>query len=169
MIRYVLPLFMATPCAADGLLVQFQDGNPLDRFIAYNRGCPLSDVTLTLDFNTSEGGVVIDTEYGGIGTRDPAPVTLTEGAGVLRDVQDGDRRLIVDVARLPTLAAITVTLDVDDTSDAFEDARVFADGRDVAGTTVTIQSGNQTSTTILNDLGRGELEIPPNANACALS
>lgn len=169
MIRLAAFLLMCTPATAQELDVQFQDGNPFDRFIVFNRGCPLADAVIVLDFTTSRGGILIDTILGGPGARDPMDVTLTEGDAVLRPVKDGDQMLRLDVATLPQVSAITVTMDVDDTIGLWEDARVFAEGAEIAGTTVTLTINDSTVTTTLNTTGRGTLTVPAKAAACPLS
>jgi len=60
MIRAAALCLLASPAFGQDIDVQFQDGNPLDRFIAFNRGCPIAAATLTVDFTTSRGGIVID-------------------------------------------------------------------------------------------------------------
>lgn len=166
MIRAALVCLLGTSATAEGIDVLFRDGDGADRFIAYNQGCPISNAVITLDFTSSAGGIVIDTAYGGGGSRDPMDVTLIEGDAQLRAVSDGDRMLRIDVATFPTLSAITVTMDVDDTVGAFEDARVHANGEEVAGTTVFIAVDGQISRTRLDAMGVGTLTP---AGVCALS
>jgi len=169
MIRVAAFLLLASPADAQDLDVQFQDGNPFDRFIVFNRGCPLANATITLDFTTSKGGILIDTAYGGLGARDPMDVTLTEGNATLREVKDGDQIIRLDVATLPTVSAITVTMDVDDSVGLFEDARVYADGAEVDGTTVSITLNADIVTTTLDNTGQGKLIIPPSMATCPIS
>lgn len=157
MIRAALFCLLGTPLPADGIDVSFQDGNPFDQFIVYNKGCPIGAAVITLDFTSSAGRIVIDTAYGGDGARDPMDVTLAEGDGALRAVADGDRMLRIDLNTLPHLGAVRVTMDVDDSISLFEDARVFADGSEIAGTTVFIAIDGQITSTRLDTLGRGTL------------
>jgi len=160
---------LASAAQADGLDVTFQDGNPSDRLVIFNRGCPLSDLTFTLDFATSAGQIVIDTTYTPPGTRDPADVKLIEGNATIQPVEDGSQILTLDIATLPHLGAVVVTMDVDDSTDLFEDARVVATGSEIAGTTATFNINTVASSITLNDQGMGQLTLPQSAAACALS
>ena len=169
MIRAAALCLLASPAFGQDIDVQFQDGNPFDRFIAFNRGCPIAAATLTVDFTTSRGGIVIDTVRGGPGTRDPMDARLTEGNATLVAVTDGDQGFVVDVIRFPTISAITVVMDVDDTTSLFEDGQVFADGQELSGTTVALTLNDETVSTQLDTTGRGRLTIPPSAGACPIS
>lgn len=168
MIRALL-LLLAGPALAQDVDVRFQDGNPYDRFIVFNRGCPLTDFVILLDFTSSAGGVLIDTVSGGPGARDPMAVQLIEGDASLDPVRDGDQMLRLRVASLPNLAALVVTMDVDDSIGLVEEDRVFADGADVAGTTVTITLHDTITTASLDPTGQATLTLPPAAAGCPLS
>lgn len=164
-----LLLCLARPAFGEGLDVRFQDGAPFDRLTVFNQGCPLSAATITLDFTSSNGRIVIDTHYGGLGSRDPSDVILQEGNATVRPVADGDRILRIDTESIPALSAITVSMDVDDTISSFEDARVYADGSEIAGATIQIEINGETAIATLDATGSATLAIPPAANACAMS
>lgn len=169
MIRAALLCVLGAPLHAEGLTVQFQDGDPRDRLIIFNQGCPLNDAEIRVDFSTSTGRLVIDTAYGGGGTRDPAPIELIEGQAVLRPVTDGDQSLTLENVTLPNLGALVVTMDVDDRTATFEGDRVVASGSEIAGTEITFAINATTTRVTLNTFGQATLELPPSAGACALS
>jgi len=70
--------------------------------------CPLVAAALQVDFSSSKGRLVIDTEYGGAGTKDPMPVQVLEGLALVDPVADGARRLTVRIGALPPKARVIV-------------------------------------------------------------
>ena len=75
----VILSLLATSAQAD-LSLRMEDGDPHDRFWIRNTdSCGSVNGILDIDFTPSKGGVLLDTEYGGLGTKDPMPVEVELG------------------------------------------------------------------------------------------
>lgn len=153
-------VFAPAKLAANELLVWFQDGNPADRILVHNTGCPISGAKLTIDFRSSSGKVLIDTTYGGPGSRDPLDVQVARGDIRIIPPQDGAQILEIMIDDMQRGAIAEVTMDVDDQISATENMRVGVSGSEVAGTTVRLQLHQSTGDATLNETGRTAIAVP---------
>lgn len=103
--------------------------------VSHGGTCATLSGRVRIDFGPSAGSVVIDTEYGGAGTRDPAPVEVVTGPAVVRPVPDGARGIEILLQDLPPQGQVIVTLDIDNERGWFAGNRVMATPADIAGST----------------------------------
>jgi len=106
--------------------------------VSHGGTCATLSGRLRIDFGPSAGSVVIDTEYGGAGTRDPAPVQVVTGPAVVLPVPDGARSIEIVLQDLPPQGQVIVTLDIDNERGWFAGNRVMATPADIAGSTVEV-------------------------------
>ena len=158
----------ATPAAADITLGIF-DGNPHDRIVLTNTGCGVLAGTLVIDLTTSAAGLLIDTEYGGAGTKDPMPVEVERGALRLDPVRDGDRSLTIHVDALHPSETASVTLDLDDERGWWPGPRVEVWGEEIAGTIARFDQGGAQAGAVFDATGQAWLTpaVPPGCSAPA--
>lgn len=143
-----------------------RDGDPFDRIFIRNSGeCTLVQGVLGLDFTTSQGGVLIDTEYGGLGTKDPMPVAVEHGPLRVRTVLDGDRQIVIEIDGLLPDQSGVVTLDVDNEATGWFSGRVSILGEHLDGATARFVTQGQDATGTFGETGEVVIALP-NA-ACA--
>ena len=134
---------MPSLCSAETpqLSVMMWDGDPHDRiFIRNTDDCALVRGVLVLDFTTSRGRVLIDTQYGGLGTKDPMPVAVEHGPLTVLPVADGDRRIFIEIHGLLPAQSGTVTLDVDNEATGWFAGRVSILGEHLEGATARFRA-----------------------------
>jgi len=169
MFRYVLPaLLLATPLQAD-ITVRFQDGNPKDLFTIVNTGCELAGAVMVIDLRGSRSGAVIDTEYGGVGTKDPLDVNVEAGDIRLPEIADGEQVLHIFIDLLPDGGEAVVSLDLDDTIDVRAEPRVEVWGSDIAGAEVSISLEGVTTSATMDETARAKVPTPPTAQGCLIA
>lgn len=126
------------------LSVTLRDGDPHDRIYIHNTGeCALVRGVLGIDFAPSQGRVLIDTQYGGLGTKDPMPVNVEHGPLHVQPVLDGDRQITIQIDGLQPAQSGTVTLDVDNEATGWFAGRVIILGDHVEGATARFAGGGQ--------------------------
>ena len=128
-------MLVAGTAEAGGLSVSMADGDPHDRIRLRNTGdCAVVAGALQLDFRGSKGAIVLDTAYGGIGTKDPMPVDVEVGNITVPPVADGDREMTILIGSIAPGAKAVVTLDFDNDASGWFARRVSILGNDVVGT-----------------------------------
>lgn len=125
--------------------VTFQDGDPWDTFVITSSGCAIIRAELTLDLATSVGAVVIDTEYGGLGTKDPMPAELASGRATLAAVPDGATTLTVAISKLSEDSPIVLQFDADDTISFFRADKIVVTPDEIEGATARLTYDGQTT------------------------
>lgn len=138
MMRLAALFYLSAAAASADIRLSLQDGDPYDRLIILNDGCPLGIAELTLDFTGSQGKVILDTVRGGPGTKDPMPVEVERGRLSISPVADGAQTLTVGIGGMGTGERASVTMDMDDTQGWWPGPRVVADGEDLSGTSATL-------------------------------
>jgi len=169
MLRSLLPcLILASPLQA-AITVRFQDGNPKDLFTIVNTGCELVDAVLVIDLRNSRNGAVIDTEYGGVGTKDPLDVLVEAGDISLPDIEDGTQVLHVFIGVLPDGGEAVISLDLDDTNPQSRATRVEVGGSDIAGAEVSISLEGVTTSGVMDETATANVTTPPTAQGCLIA
>ena len=112
-------LFAPVQLLQANVAVNFVEGAPKDRFVIKNTGaCTLSDIKLTIDLSTSEGGLIFDTSEKGAGVEVFQPFEVRQGNIQLTSaatVNDGDTVLSIRIPELGSGRTVSFTIDVDDT------------------------------------------------------
>lgn len=159
-------LFVSMACGDAGaasadLALHIWDGNPHDRIRVENTAaCGVVTGFLHIDFTPSKARLLIDTAYGGAGTRDPMPVEVEQGAVRIAPVSDGDRAITLRLEALAAGEQAVVTLDLDDEGSFFRAPRVSVTGRDIAGTRALFDlSGVGVAQAVFDDAGRARLAL----------
>ena len=132
-------MLTALPAAAD-LSVVFVEGAPKDRFTITNQGtCPLGQMTVQLDLSHSASGLIFDVTGQGAGVEVFQPLELVAGREFLEripQVQDGDNSMTLPLTGLAVGAAISFTIDLDDTAGQSE---TMVSGSEMTGAKVVVQ------------------------------
>ncbi|WP_297616135.1 hypothetical protein [uncultured Roseicyclus sp.] len=150
------------------LRIMVLDEDAQDWITVSNGGsCAAVSGRVRIDFGASAGSVVIDTEYGGAGTRDPAPVRVVSGPAVVMPVPDGARSIVIVVSDLPPRGQVIVTLDIDNERGWFEDGRVVATPRDIAGSTAEFVAPGLDSDVVRGVFADGRIAVLPVELPCA--
>lgn len=143
MVSYLSPIavliLLASPSVAESpiLRVSITDGDPYDRIRLINLGdCASLTGLVTIDFANSVGKIVIDTQYGGVGTKDPMPVAVEAGPIAVKPVFDGDTQIGIFIDGMVSNGQGAVTLDVDNDASGWFARRVSILSDDLAGTVV---------------------------------
>jgi len=140
------------------------DGDPHDRIWLRNLGsCEIVAGALVLDFRNSKGKIVIDTAYGGIGTKDPMPVEVETGNITVRPVADGDREIVVLIGSIAPNGTAVVTLDFDNDASGWFTQRVSILDADVAGTFARFETPNELTSGVFETQAKLDLPIPEDA------
>ena len=149
------------------LHVMVIDEDAQDWIVLQNKSdCATVSGHARVDFHASRGGVLIDTEPGGAGTRDPAAVEVLSGPGVVGRVEDGARSIDIAVHGLPPQGQVIVTLDIDNERGWFENARVVATPDDIRGSVAEFTTPGPDGFTTRGVLADGRLAILPVAASC---
>ncbi len=156
---------------AGGIEISMADGDPHDRIWLHNAGdCTLVAGALVLDFRGSVGHIVIDTAYGGIGTKDPMPIEVERGNITVAPVADGDTEITVLIDGIAPSDTEVVTLDFDNNRSGWFSRKVSILGEDVVGTEARFETpggvmrGTFTQGPVLTlDIPKGACEVdnPP--------
>ena len=143
------------------LTVLIRDGDPHDRIYIRNTGrCQLASGVLGLDFTTSAGGILIDTAYGGAGTKDPMPVEVESGPVSVHPVLDGDRQIVIDIENLAPGHSGVVTLDVDNEASGWFASRVSILNDHLEGTGARFASMSQDAQGVFDASGAVVIGLP---------
>lgn len=141
------------------------DGDPHDRIHLLNQSdCNIVSGTITIDFTASDGKIIIDTQYGGIGTKDPMPVEIEKGMIAVEPVSDGARAITIHAIGLPPNDSAIVTLDVDNNQSGWFSRRVSILAQDLNGTVARYSRTRFETETKFNKTGTATLDLP--AEAC---
>ncbi|WP_375282075.1 hypothetical protein [Pseudooctadecabacter sp.] len=141
--------------------VMIRDGDPHDRIYIRNTGrCPLGYGVLGLDFTTSAGHILIDTAYGGAGTKDPMPVEVESGPLSVHPVLDGDRQIVMDIEGLAQGQSGVVTLDVDNEASGWFASRVSILNDHLEGTEARFASMSQDARGVFDATGTVIIGLP---------
>lgn len=160
----VVLIWTALPAAALDLRVSIEDGDPLDRIRIVNTGnCTVAPGLVTINMANSEGRIVIDTEAGGPGTRDPFPITVENGPARLEPVADGDMSLGLRMGGLAPGGGITISFDGDSQTAFWENRRVVFRPEDLTGTRVRYVTLGETVSTVFTGAGSVTLDLPDTA------
>lgn len=150
----------ATTATAE-LLVTFSEGAPKDSFRFQNTGaCALSDVTVALDLAPSQGGLIFDVTSHGAGVEVFQPFDLIQGADALHDipvVKDGQTALNPAIANLAPNAAITFTIDVDDTKGS---RAITVSGAEISGARVSVAGQDFSDSAVFSTTPVTRLALP---------
>jgi hypothetical protein len=153
-------LLIASPSLAD-LQVQFIEGAPKDRFVLTNvSDCDIGPGKFTIDFTTSNAGLIFDVTGVGAGVEVFQPFELTVGANyvsVLPSISDGDQMAVLDISGLGSNASIAFTIDVDDTNGTR--AITVADS-EMSGTVFTYSSGSNDYSAVVDTQAEVLLNLP---------
>ena len=132
-----LSTLAAAPAFAE-LRVTYADSSP-DRITIENRsGCDLGALELAIDLGASPAGLIFDTSGQGAGVAAYAPLEIVGGGEQVRGlgaVTDGDSRLVIALDFLAGNGAVSIAVDVDDTSPASELGRTIISPSEIAGAT----------------------------------
>jgi len=160
----ILLALIGGPCAAGGLQISMADGDPHDRIWLKNVGkCEIVAGALTLDFRASAGDIVIDTAYGGIGTKDPMPVEVERGNITVQPVADGDPEIVILIGGIAPDGTAVVTLDFDNNLSGWFSRRVSILGDDVVGTLARFETPEAETSGVFEAGARLELGLPEDA------
>ncbi len=129
------------PALAEGVVVSIRDLSPYDIITLQNTGCALTGAVINIDLQSSAGQIVIDTEYGGIGSQNPKPVEVQRGDISVSDIQDGAQAVEITINHLGKDESAIVTFDMDDSVQPLNAGRVTASSAELAGTTIRIMRG----------------------------
>lgn len=165
MLRWgLLGVMMAGQAAAGGLEISMADGNPHDRIWLRNQGaCEIIAGALMLDFQNSAGRIVIDTAYGGIGTKDPMPVEVERGNITVAPVADGDAQITILIGSITPGGQAVVTLDFDNDQSGWFSNRVSILGKDVIGTLARFETPSETTNGVFESGPVVTLDLPEDA------
>ena len=160
--RFLIALLclLQTPPALADVAVWFRDGNPHDRFWIENRGCKTIVGVVDIDLRKTTGRVIIDTAYGGIGTKNPMPVEIVAGNIALDPVPDGTQDLTVDLKSIGPKETAIVTLNLDDTKSRWFTLRVEVDGWEVGSDIVTCQTPLGSAFATFSEIGHAVIPNP---------
>jgi hypothetical protein len=159
-------LSLTTPVWAQDprLSMAITDGNPHDRIYLLNKGrCDIVSGTLTIDFKGSDGNILIDTQYGGKGTKDPMPVEIEKGLIAVDPVPDGAQKITIHLIALPPNGRAIVTLDVDNDQSGWFSRRVSILSEDLNGTTARYTRSKHISKATFGKTGTANLALPKSA------
>lgn len=142
------------------ILTQFDEGAPKDRFTFTNQSaCSMDNVELLLDLSTSLAGLVFDIQAGGSGVEVFQPLEFVVGSNLLSampTVEDGANSVVLDIASLPSGAAISFTIDIDDTLGGRE---ITVNGSEISGASVTLIRADRPVTATFSSAAKAEIEI----------
>ncbi len=146
------------------LSISMADGNPHDRITMINTGsCDMVSGTLSLDFTASKGKIIIDTQYGGLGTKDPMPVEIEMGLIAVEPVSDGANHITILLGAIPPKGKAVVTLDFDNNFSPWMAARVSIEDEDLEFTTATYKGAGMELTAEFGTQGTAAIDLPKEA------
>lgn len=124
------------------LRVNFVEGAPTDRFVIANAGpCPVGPATVTIDLARSAAGLYVDTTAQGAGVQVFQPLKVARGGewvAAAPAVADGDQILTTKLTGLPPGAAVTLTLDIDDSLASGPRGQTQIAGSEIEGAAVMV-------------------------------
>jgi hypothetical protein len=143
--------------AGEALLgVHVHDADAVDFIaVAHLGGCDALSGTLRIDFASSAGGVVIDTEYGGGGTLHPRGVEVALGPVEVAPVEDGALALDLVLTALAPGEQAVVLLDLDSAAGG-----IAARDRDIAGSVAEFSAQGEAVEAAFGPDGRAVLTVP---------
>ncbi|MCF6445146.1 aggregation factor core [Nereida sp. MMG025] len=155
----VLSLIAAQPSAAD-VAVLFVEGAPKDRF-EISTDCSVTNSDLMIDLAGSAAGLIFDTTSTGVGVEVFQPLEFVSGQSALSkvpQVRDGDTQITLALSALAQDAALSFTIDVDDTLGNSDRGQIIVTGSEIAGARITMNG----QSAMFDETGRAVLPI-----ACA--
>ncbi|PWQ96515.1 aggregation factor core [Leucothrix arctica] len=148
----VLMLFLGQTAQAN-IEVSFIESAPKDRFVINNvGGCALDNLTLDIDLSKSAGRLIFDTTSSGAGVEVFQPFEVREGAIKVTSpegVKDGDSKLSISIATLPSGKSVSFTIDVDDTLPRSALGNIRVAGSEIENGMVKVSSKDVKPTTAL--------------------
>ena len=155
----VCVLCALAPVARADLMVMIRDGDPLDRVLLRNTGaCALTGV-VEVDFSGSKGQVVIDTAYGGLGSRDPMQVEVEHGPVKPAPVADGTQRVVIALGGLAAQDVGAITFDMDNQTGWWEERRVVVTPSQLRGTEVILRLKGKAARAVFRTDGKVTLPV----------
>ncbi len=145
------------------LEVHVQDADAFDWIVVRNAGgCDAVSGRLRIDFGPSEGGVMIDTEYGGGGALHPRPVEVLDGPAEVLPVEDGAREVDIRLFGLGPDAQAVLILDIDSQRDGPGSASIVASPGDIAGSLAVFaaREGAAPARAVFGGEGTAVLTVP---------
>ncbi len=160
-----LPALSTANETSPQLTVTIADGNPWDRIgLRVTGTCKALSGALEIDFTNAHGRFLIDTVYGGPGTKDPMPVKVLSGLISVAPVVDGARGLTMQIGAIAPGTQAIVGLDLDNEQGFWQWQRVEIDRIGLAGTSVTFRAGNFSNEVTFGDSGQAVITLP--ASVC---
>lgn len=153
-------LLFASAAQAD-IVLSIANGDPYDRLRIWNLavGSELRG-RLHIDFATSEGRVLLDTEYGGLGTKDPMPVEVELGNIRMAPVVEGDRHLTIFLEGVAAGATAVITMDFDNEASFWSGSRVAVIGGHIACTVARFEGGEAGTEATFDPCAVARLSLP---------
>lgn len=151
--------------ASANLEIQFKESAPKDRFTITNSGdCSITDVRLDLDLSKSSGKLIFDTTETGAGVEVFQPFEAgSEAIAQLNadGVKDGDSTLALGVSDIAPGAAVSFTIDVDDTLENSDLGNIRVAGSEIEGgeVKVSLQTGEALVATF-NQFSKAMIMMP---------
>ncbi len=148
---------LATPAAAQDLIVQFENTSASHQISLQASGCNISNAILLIDLDGSQSGYRFDASN----TTDLLEAaSITKGYGALSPVKDGDTSLQVLVRSL----GIGDTLDLQ-TALAQSDAPV-ATGSGIEGASVRVALSDRVVSSVFDAAGTARIALPLDDKVC---
>ena len=163
MIRLAAVLaILAQPAFAD-ISAKFVESAPKDSFTFVNTSaCATGPIDLTVDLSGSAAGLIFDTTGNGAGVEVFQPFELVAGGAELKSVEavtDGDTSVKLRLKDLPAGGKIAFTIDVDDTLAASSNGQIMVSGGEIAGASVSMTAGGDTTRTTFDNRGNATLAL----------
>jgi hypothetical protein len=145
--------------------VNFVESAPKDRFVISNTsGCALNNLALDIDLSKSAGRLIFDTTSTGAGVEVFQPFEVREGDIKVTSpegVKDGDSKLSISIASLPSGKSVSFTIDVDDTLPKSALGNIRVSGSEIKNGLVKISAnGMDASTALFSNSSKATLKVP---------
>lgn len=146
--------------------VTFVESAPKDRFVINNTGdCNLEDLILHVDLSKSAGRLIFDTTATGAGVEVFQPFEVVKGNLKLissTKVNDGDKKLSLNIESVASKNSVSFSIDVDDTLAQSELGNIRVSESEIANASVTINAKDKKPfTATFNSNGRALIILPP--------
>ena len=158
---------LATPVAAQDLIVQFAGGAPKDHISFHSSGCNLSNAVVLLDLTGSAGGLTFDGAAGSEAAKSTQPIEITSGYGALSPVRNGDKRVQILVHTLPPGEALNLAATLGDTAGQTSDVSVT--GSEMAGASIRVALSDRVLKGTFDTAGTAKIALPADASVCMAS
>ena len=157
-------LALATPLAAQDLIVQFDGGVPKDHISFEASDCNLSNAIVLLDLTGSAGGLSFDATPMDSDAKTPQPVEITSGYGALSNVRDGDMRLQILVHMLPPGEALKLSANLGDTPG--QETTGAGAGSEISGASIRVALSDRVVKGTFDMAGTATISLPEDASVC---